>query len=142
MSTYYAQPLKAPHFANAVGGIYYSPQGYIQLTWSADRIQLADLQDFYEQALQLLDSTVCRKILSEHSQRQPLSAAAQHWIAHNWIPRVMKQVHVKHCAIVDGSNPMHRLSTQTVIGEAPAGFIFKRFTTVAEAETWLSSLPA
>ncbi|WP_143436408.1 hypothetical protein [Hymenobacter crusticola] len=141
MATFYAQPTKTPHFTNVVGNIYYASQGYIQLQWNAERIHLSDLQAFYEQALTLLDSTSCRKILSEHGQRQPLAAAAQHWLAHEWIPRAMKQVRVEYCAIVDGSNPMHRLSTQTVITDAPAEFVFKRFTTIGEAEAWLSSLP-
>jgi hypothetical protein len=141
MNTFFARPLKAPHFANTVGGIYYSTQGHIHLQWSADRIQLADLQAFYEQALLLLGSTGCRKILSEHGQRQPLSAAAQHWITREWIPRAMKQVRAEYCAIVDGSNPMHRLSTQTVISDAPSDFIFKRFDTISEAEAWLGNLP-
>jgi len=121
--------------------MYYSSQGYIQLVWNSERILLSDLQVFYEQALALLDSTNSRKILSEHGQRQPLPAAAQYWLTHDWIPRAIKQVSVEYCAIVDGSDPMHRLSTQTVIMEAPTGFVFKRFTTIAEAETWLDSLP-
>ncbi|WP_324670673.1 hypothetical protein [Hymenobacter sp. GOD-10R] len=141
MATSHARPPKAPHFANAVGDIYYSTQGHIHLQWSADRIQLTDLQAFYEQALLLLDNTDSRKILSEHGQRQPLSAAAQHWITREWLPRAMKQVRAEYCAIVDGSNPMHRLSTQTVITDAPSDFIFKRFDTVSEAEAWLGSLP-
>ncbi|WP_188813706.1 hypothetical protein [Hymenobacter cavernae] len=137
----YARSPKIPHFTNAVGSIYYCSQGYIQLTWSSERIQLTELQVFYEQTLSLLDSTNSRKILSEHGQRQPLPAAAQHWLTHDWIPRAIKQVRVEYCAIVDGSNPMHRLSTQTVIMQAPAEFVFKRFATSVEAEAWLGSLP-
>jgi hypothetical protein len=42
----------------------------------------------------------------------------------------MTQAQVRHCAIVEGADPMHRLSTQSVVAAAPAGFIFQRFATL------------
>jgi hypothetical protein len=47
---------------------------------------------------------------------------------------------VRHCAIVEGANPMHRLSTQSVVSAAPAGLVFKRFDAMPDAEAWLISM--
>jgi hypothetical protein len=88
----------------------------------------------------LLISTGSRRILSEHGQRSPLPAEAQQWLTTNWIPRAQTQASTRHCAIVEGANPMHRLSTQSVVSAAPAGFVFKRFDTMREAEDWLGSV--
>jgi hypothetical protein len=142
MTAFSISTSKAPYFKNSAGNVYYVGEDYVQLAWSTAKISLADTQVFYEQVLTLMRQNGARKILSEHGQRQPLSPAVQHWIIHNWIPRAMQQAQVAYCAIVDGSNPMHRLSTQTVIFEAPEGFTFKRFSTIIEAQTWLRSLPA
>ncbi|OON67834.1 hypothetical protein B0919_16765 [Hymenobacter sp. CRA2] len=113
--------------------------GFVRLAWSAERIELADLQAFYEQALTLLVGVGVGRILSDHGQRQPLPAAAQQWLIDNWIPRAIRQAHVYYCAIVEGNDPVHRLSTQGVVGRAPSDMQFKRFSNRAEAEAWLLS---
>jgi hypothetical protein len=129
-------------FQNAVGKLYYHPQGYVRLAWGPERVALEALHGYYEQVLSLLLNTGARKILSDHGSRAPLSAAAQEWITRHWIPRAMTQARVRHCAIVEGADPMHRLATQSVVAAAPAGFIFQRFATLAEAKSWLLSVPA
>jgi hypothetical protein len=128
------------YFQNAVGKLYYHPLGYVRLAWGPERVPLEMLQAYYEQALTLLLNTRTHKILSEHGQRVPLSAAAQSWITSSWIPRAMARAQVRHCAIVEGADPMHRLSTQSVVAASPAGFIFQRFTTIEDAERWLLSM--
>lgn len=126
------------YFESPAGRLYYNAAGYVHLVWSAERLSLTHIEAFYEQVLALLMSTGSRRILSEHGQRAPLLAEAQHWIASNWIPRAIGQAGARHCAIVEGANPMHRLSTQSIVSAAPAGLLFKRFDTVAEAEAWLA----
>ncbi len=127
-------------FENQAGRLYYRPAGYVHLAWSADRLPLAPIQAYYEQALALLRSTVSHRILSEHGQRAPLPVEAQNWLTTSWIPRAMTLANTRHCAIVEGANPMHRLSTQSVVSSAPTGFIFKRFDSVKDAEIWLVDL--
>jgi hypothetical protein len=95
------------------------------------------IQLFYEQALSLLLNSNARKILSEHGDRAPLTGPAQQWITNNWIPRAMRIAQTHHCAIVEGANPLHRLSTQTIVATAPAAFVFQRFSTVEAAQAWL-----
>ncbi|MBG8554344.1 hypothetical protein [Hymenobacter guriensis] len=129
-----------PYYQNTAGQVAYSPAGYVQLNWSSERISLTDMQQLYEQALQLLRSTRVGKVVSEHGQRQPLSAEAQTWITQNWIPRAMQESNTHYCAIVEGHNPLHRLATQTIVSNAPAGFHFQRFGTLREAAAWLQSL--
>ena len=128
------------YFESPAGRLYYNPAGYIHLAWSSERLPLALIEAFYEQALALLISTGSRRILSEHGQRAPLAAEAQQWITSSWIPRAIAQAGVRHCAIVEGANPMHRLSTQSVVSAAPAGLVFKRFDAVPEAEAWLARM--
>ncbi|MGI4873655.1 MAG: hypothetical protein ACRYFX_21055 [Janthinobacterium lividum] len=131
------RPHETLHFQNAIGKLFYQPAGYVRLAWGPDRVTLDVVQAYYEQALALLRRTDVRRILSDHGQRAPLAAATQEWLTTNWIPRAMRETHTQHCAIVEGADPMHRLSTQSVISLAPKEFVFKRFDTVEQAEEWL-----
>jgi len=127
-------------FQNSAGKLYYQPGHYVRLAWATERQALETIQAFYEQVLALLQSTGVRRILSDHGQRAPLPIVAQEWLTANWIPRAIGQTRTQHCAIVEGADPMHRLSTQSVVSTAPAGFQFKRFDTFAAADTWLRGL--
>lgn len=128
------------YFQNAAGKLFYTPAGYIRLAWSAERVPLAVLQAYYEQALKLMDTLGVHRILSDHGQRAPLVAEAQSWLTNTWIPKAIAQVGLDFCAIVDGVDPLHRLSTQSVVSAAPSAVTFRRFNTVDEADTWLRSL--
>ncbi|MVN78169.1 hypothetical protein GO988_17715 [Hymenobacter sp. HMF4947] len=130
------------YFQSSAGKLYYQPAGYVRLAWTAGRIPLEMVQAFYEQVLELLHSTGVRRILSDHGQRSPLPAAAQEWLTTNWIPRVIAQTNTRHCAIVEGADPMHRLSTQSIVSTAPNGFQFKRFDAIEPAEEWLAKIDA
>lgn len=127
-------------FQNPAGNVYYQPAGYVRLAWNPERHSLEVIQAFYEQALALLVSTGVRRILSEHGARAPLPVAAQEWLTGNWIPRAMSQANTHSCAIVEGADPMHRLSTQSVVSTAPLGFKFKRFDNLTAATAWLRNL--
>jgi hypothetical protein len=127
-------------FQNSAGKLYYQPAGYVRLAWAPERQPLEVVQAFYEQALALLTSTGVRRILSDHGARAPLPVAAQEWLTTNWIPRAMSQANTHCCAIVEGADPLHRLSTQSVVSTAPAGFKFKRFDNFAAADSWLRNL--
>ncbi|RTQ49762.1 STAS/SEC14 domain-containing protein [Hymenobacter gummosus] len=129
------------YFRNTVGSVVFHSVGYVRLAWSAERITLPELQAFYEQALTLLIGVGVGRILSEHGQRQPLSVAAQQWLVTDWIPRAIRLAGVHHVAIVEGQNPVHRLSTQGVLAAAPAGMQFRRFEQRPEAEAWLLTQP-
>ena len=135
------RPSEKLYFESAAGRLYYNAAGYVRLAWAPERLSLAAIQAYYEQVLALLLSTGSRLILSEHGQRAPLPVEAQEWLTSNWIPRAMSQAQARHCAIVEGANPMHRLSTQSVVATAPTDFQFKRFDTLLEAEAWLATLP-
>lgn len=127
-------------FENQAGKLYYQPAGYVRLTWSAGRLQLEVIQAFYEQVLSLLQRTNARRILSEHGQRAPLLPAAQQWLTTDWLPRAMHLARTHHCAIVEGADPIHRLSTQSIVSSAPTDFQFRRFDAYEAAEAWLRNL--
>jgi hypothetical protein len=127
-------------YQSPVGKLYYQPGHYVRLVWAAERQPVETIQAFYEQVLALLKSSRVRRILSDHGQRAPLPIAAQEWLTANWIPRAMHETRTHHCAIVEGADPMHRLSTQSVVSTAPAEFQFKRFDTFAAADAWLRGL--
>lgn len=128
------------YFQSSAGKLYYQPAGYVRLAWAAERITLEVVQAYYEQVLALLLSTDVRRILSDHGQRAPLLVTAQEWLTTNWIPRAMQLAHAHHCAVVEGANPMHRLSLQSIVSTAPVGFVFKRFEAFEPAEAWLLGL--
>jgi len=128
------------HFQNAAGELFYHPSGYVRLAWSAERLSLAELQAIYDQALQLMRDKDTGKLLSEHGQRAPLVAAAQAWLTGDWIPRAVAQVGLRYCAIVEGQNPLHRLSTHSVVTATRDEVVFRQFATVQEAHAWLISL--
>ena len=125
------------YFENQAGQLYYRAAGYAHLAWSPGRLPLATIEAYYEQVLAMLLNTNTCLILSEHGQRAPLLLEAQSWLATNWIPRAMRLAHVRHCAIVEGADPLHRLSAQSVVSAAPEGFVFQRFDTRQDAERWL-----
>lgn len=128
------------YFESSAGRLYYNPAGHVRLAWAPERLPLTAIQAYYEQVLSLLISTGSRRILSEHGQRAPLPVEAQQWLTTNWIPRAQTMARTRHCAIVEGANPLHRLSTQSVVSAAPPDFTFKRFDTIREAEAWLGSV--
>ena len=127
-------------FNNTAGQVYYHPAGYVRLAWGAGRVPLDVVQAYYEKVLAVLITTGARKILSDHGQRAPLLPAAQQWLTQNWIPRAMAQARTRHCAIVEGADPVHRLSTESVVMAAPKEFVFKRFVSISAAETWLAKV--
>lgn len=127
-------------FQNSAGKLFYQPAAYVRLAWEPERQLLDTIQAFYEQALALLKSSKVRRILSDHGQRAPLPIAAQEWLTTNWIPRAISEARTRHCAIVEGANPLHRLSTQSVVSTAPTDFYFKRFDNFAAADAWLREL--
>jgi hypothetical protein len=127
-------------FQNQAGKLYYEPAGYVRLAWGSERQSLETIQAFYEQALALLVSTGVRRILSEHGARAPLPVVAQEWLTSNWIPRAMSLSNTHSCAIVEGADPLHRLSTQSIVSTSPSGFRFKRFDNFRAADSWLRSL--
>ena len=61
----------------------------------------------------------------------------QEWLTGNWIPRAIAQAGARYCAIVEGADPMHRLSTQSVVSASPSGLQFRRFAELSEADAWL-----
>ena len=126
------------YFQNAAGRLYYQAGAQVvRLAWAAERIALAATQEYYEQVLALMLSTGSHKILSCHGQRAPLPMAAQEWLTGNWIPRVIAQAGARYCAIVEGADPLHRLSTQSVVAASPSGLQFRRFAELTEADAWL-----
>ena len=126
------------YFQNAAGQLYYQAGSQaVRLAWSAERVALATIQQYYEQVLTLMLSTGSRKICSCHGQRSPLPGAAQEWLTGNWIPRAIAQAGARYCAIVEGADPLHRLSTQSVVAAAPGGLQFRRFAQLEEANAWL-----
>ncbi len=127
-------------FQNQAGKLFYQPAGYVRLAWAAERQPLETIQAFYEQVLALLQRSGVGRILSDHGQRPPLPIAAQEWLTTSWIPRAMSLARTRHCAIVEGADPMHRLSTQSVVSTAPTEFQFKRFDTFTAADAWLRGL--
>ncbi len=133
-------PSETLSFANPAGHLYYHPAGHVRLAWGPGRVPFDAMQAFYEKALGVLLTTGARKILSEHGQRAPLLPVAQQWLTQNWIPRVIAQAGTRHCAVVEGADPVHRLATETVVSASPTGFTFRRWATRAEAEAWLASL--
>ncbi len=133
-------PSEILSFTNAAGRIYYHSVGYVRLAWGPGRVPLDAVQAYYEKALAVLATTGARKLVSEHGPRAPLLPAAQQWLTQSWIPRAMAQARTRHCAVVEGTDPVHRLSVETVAAVAPTEFIFKRFATLAEAEAWMTGL--
>ncbi len=133
-------PFETLSYTNAAGQIYYHSAGHVRLAWGAERVPVAVVQAYYEKALAVLLTTGARRILSEHGRRTPLLPAAQQWLTQNWIPRAMAQARTNHCALVEGADPIHRLSTEAVVWAAPADFVFKRFASRAEAEAWLAGI--
>ena len=125
------------YFQNAAGKLFYHPLGYVRLAWNAEHLPLEDIKTYYEQVLVLLMSTGSYKILSDHGQRVPLPVPVQQWLTEDWIPRIIRLARASYYAIVEGADPIHRLSTQTVVSSAPAGMLFQRFSIVETAETWL-----
>ncbi|MBD2722558.1 hypothetical protein [Hymenobacter armeniacus] len=130
------------YFQNAAGKIYHHASGFVRLGWGAERTSIEVVKAYYEQVLALLLNSGARKILSDHGQRAPLSGPAQAWLIENWIPRAMAQARTRHCAIVEGADPLHRLSTQSVVSASPSGFVFQRFSNVEAAEAWLAGVSA
>lgn len=136
-----SQTLETQYFQNAAGRLYYrAGLQAVRLEWAAGRITLADIQEYYEQVLVLMLSTGSHRILSCHGQRAPLPGPAQEWLTGNWIPRAIAQAGARYCAIVEGADPLHRLSTQSVVASSPSGLQYKRFSDMHEAETWLSQV--
>ena len=125
-------------FQNSAGRLYYQAGiQAVRLAWATERIALPAIQEYYEQVLALMLSTGSHKVLSCHGQRAPLPGPAQEWLTGNWIPRAIAQAGARYCAIVEGADPMHRLSTQSVVSASPSGLQFRRFAEIDEATAWL-----
>ncbi|MBC6991088.1 hypothetical protein [Hymenobacter sp. BT491] len=128
------------YFRNPAGTILYHSAGYVRLSWNASSPQSAEVMGLYEHALTLLQRTAATKILSHHGQRQSLSLELQQALTQDWIPRAVRQAGLSYCAIVEGENPVQRLSVQAIVAQSATAPVFKRFRTLEEADLWLKTL--
>jgi hypothetical protein len=128
------------YFRNPAGSILYHSAGYVRLSWNASSSKSAEVMGLYEHALTLLQRTGTTKILSHHGQRQPLSPELQQALAQDWIPRAVRQARLAYCAIVDGEDPILRLSAQAVASQSDTSPVFGRFPSLEEADQWLARL--
>jgi hypothetical protein len=129
------------YFHNAIVTIV-RQQGdaFIRLNWTAVSPQPEELRAAYEHALRALQHFGLHKLLSDHTQRQPMPAAVSIWVAEDWIPRAVREVGYSHCAVVENATPLGRLAAQSIGAQLPQGLlVFKYFSTPAEAAAWLNA---
>ncbi|QDA61563.1 hypothetical protein [Hymenobacter jejuensis] len=127
------------YFHNSLCTILYCSGGYVRLDWTDADATAADLGGIYEHTLAALKRHRTTKLLTNHTLRQPMAPEVQQWLAHEWIPRAIREAGYSQCAILESQKEAGRAAAHAV-GDAVFGFFsFKYFNTSAEAHAWLVS---
>jgi hypothetical protein len=124
-------------FQNSAGTVSYVPAGYVRLAWTPRASSDADLRAIYEQGLAAMQRYGATRIMSVHTERQPISQAVQQWVLTSWIPRVEALAPPRAFAVVLAASPISRLASRSMTSQLGQTISHREFDTEAGAEHWL-----
>lgn len=74
---------------------------------------------------------------------QPFSQSEQHWVAHDWRPRAVREGGYRHGAVLVSPNVLVRLATAYVTSHVQGlPLVYRSFDADADAGRWLPQQPA
>lgn len=101
----------------------------------------AALRQLYEKSAELMHLRHLGAVLSDHRGMPALSEADQQWLGEVWVPRTMRETTYAHVAVIDSTNVLNRLATDTVVlAISNLPLTVRYFTEVNEAEAWLREI--
>ncbi|MVN76052.1 hypothetical protein GO988_06920 [Hymenobacter sp. HMF4947] len=125
------------YFRNPAAEITYYPAGYIRADWRAMDSSETELRAIYEHILGAMRRYEVTALLIKHTQPQPIPAVLRLWLLENWIPRAMREVGYRRCAIVETADTASRSATREIGSRLNQPLDFAYFEDPAEAEAWL-----
>lgn len=130
------------HFANNAGQLWEDPAGFLRAEWSAGPRSLPHTQELFEQMLRSLQRRGWSRILIDQLHMPPFSPAEQRWIAHEWLPRAVREGGYRHGAVLVSNDVLVRLATAyvtTTVQGLP--LVYRSFDHAAAAVRWLLEQP-
>jgi hypothetical protein len=131
------------HFTNAAGQLWEDPAGFLRVDWSSKPRGPLDAQNLFAQMLQSLQQRNWSRILIDQTNMQPFTPAEQQWVAHEWLPRAVRESGYRHGAVLVSPDVLVRLATAYVTTSIQGlPLVYRSFDAEAEAVAWLTQQPA
>lgn len=135
-------PLSPAQFANPAGQLWEEPTGFLRVAWGSQPRTLADTQGLFEQMLRSLQRRGWGRILVDQKGMPPFSTAEQQWVAHEWLPRAVREGGYRFGAVLVSSDVLVRLATAYVTTHVQGlPLVYRSFDSEPEAVRWLSQQP-
>ncbi|GGF01792.1 hypothetical protein GCM10011383_10860 [Hymenobacter cavernae] len=131
------------YFQNAAGELVQDSAGFLRANWYSKSRTLADTQALFNHMLLALQRNGWSRILINQVGMQPFSPKEQAWVAHEWVPRAVREGGYRYGAVVVSPNVIVRLATAyitTHVQNLP--LTYRSFDAEADAVAWLLQQPA
>lgn len=130
-------------FENTAGQLLADPAGFLRANWSREARKLADTQALFEQMLRSLKQRGWGRILVNQNGMRPFTPAEQQWVAHEWLPRAVREGGYRFGAVLVSPDVLVRLATAYVTTNVHGlPLVYRSFENEAEALRWLQQQPA
>lgn len=127
------------YFHNALGRVLlHASAGYVRIEWQAAPMTSLELRAVYEHTLSLLRREGLTRVLTDHRDMPPYTAADRDWLTTQWVPRAVAEVGYRRCAIVQAHAVFNHLATKQMVQELSSGPLEIQYFAEAEpAMAWL-----
>jgi hypothetical protein len=130
-------------FENNAGQLLEESTGFLRANWSANARGPHDVQDFLLQMIKGLQKNNWARLLGDQTRMRSFTSAEQQWVAHEWLPRAVREGGYRHGAILVAGNVLTRLATAYITTNVQGlPLVYRSFETEAEAMHWLLQQPA
>lgn len=122
---------------NIAGRVVDQGEGFLRLIWGSRMVASTERQALLEQVLAwFLTPQNTGLVLVDQRQMTPFTPEEQHWMNHDWLPRVIRAGY-RARAILQAENVFSRLATSLMVGLKGDVVAHQFFTDETEASEWL-----
>jgi hypothetical protein len=121
------------------------PAGYVRLVWRR-KVSSTEVRELLNQALQLLETSHCGRMLIDHRQAEPYSEEDCNWLVRDWFPRCMHHTNYGYGAVLASYDLFVQLAVssfgQYVRQQFGIQYHYFEADQEADAIDWLVAQPA
>ncbi|MDU0370073.1 hypothetical protein ACFPAF_06695 [Hymenobacter endophyticus] len=130
------------YFQNKAARILEDPAGLLRVIWSAEERDQLTFRAVFNHMVQALQRHGWSKILVDQRQMRAFSAAEQHWVVQEWLPRAVQEGGYRYGSVLVAEDVFTRLATAyitTSVQNLP--LVYRTFSDEASALQWLLLQP-
>jgi len=127
-----------PFFENNAGHLIEDQGGFLRVYWDNKGRTIADSQALFAQMLMMLRRRNWGRILINQVGMQPFTSEEQQWVAHEWLPKAVREGGYRFGAVVVSPQVLTRLATAYITTQVVGlPLTYRSFEEEREATAWL-----